>query len=126
MLAIGTSVKDAFVNPKARNGINLERLKFLIYASASDVKNIDNADQEYLARLVRVARASKGKYRILAFDKHYKPDGTVDLSKTYMYVPNNYIVELARSMSDIFLPVISLHPYRRDAIQELDKWARPE
>ena len=124
VLAIGTSVKDAFVNPKARSGINLERLKFLIYTSASDVKNIDNTDQEYLARLVRVARASKGKYRILAFDKHYKPDGTVDLSNTYMYVPNNYIVELARQYSDIFLPVISLHPYRRDAVEELDKWAK--
>jgi hypothetical protein len=126
VLAIGTSVKDAFVNPKARSGINLERLKFLIYTSASDVKNIDNTDQEYMARLVRLARASKrhGKYRILAFDKHYKPDGTVDLSKTYMYVPNDYIVELASQYSDIFLPVISLHPYRRDAVEELDKWAK--
>lgn len=126
MLAIGTSVKYAFVNPKARSGINLERLKFLIYASASDVKNIDDTDQEYLARLVRLARASnrQGKYRILAFDKHYRPDGTVDLSKTYMYVPNDYIVELASQYSDIFLPVISLHPYRRDAVEELDKWAK--
>src|SRR6185295_7820800 len=47
VLAIGTSVKDAFVNPKMRSGINLERLKFLVYNSAADVKNIDNADQEY-------------------------------------------------------------------------------
>jgi len=126
VIAIGTSVKNAFVNPKARSGINLERLKFLIYASASDIKNIDNSDQEYLARLVRLARANKrhGKYRILAFDKHYKPDGTVDLSKTYMYVPNDYIVDLARQYSDIFLPVISLHPYRRDAVEELEKRAK--
>ena len=126
MIAIGTSVKDAFVNPKMRSGINLERLKFLIYNSAADVKNIDNADQEYLNRLVRLARADKrhGKYRILAFDKHYKLDGTVDLSKTYMYVPNDYIIELARQYADIFLPVISLHPYRRDAVDELEKWAK--
>jgi len=75
---------------------------------------------------VRLARASKrhGKYRILAFDKHYRRDGTVDLSKTNMYVPNHYIVELARQYSDIFLPVISLHPYRRDAVDELEKWAK--
>lgn len=126
MLAIGTSVSGAFVNPKMRSGINLERLKFLIYNSAADVKKIDNADQEYLNRLVRLARANKrqGKYRILAFDKHYKPDGTVDLSKTYMYVPNDYIVSLARQYGDIFLPVISLHPYRHDAVEELDKWAK--
>lgn len=126
MLAIGTSVKDGFVNSKARSGVNLEHLKFLIYVSASDVKNINDADQEYLNRLVRLARAIKrrGKYRILALDKHYRPDGTVDLSKTNMYVPNDYVVELARRYSDIFLPVISLHPYRRNALEELEKWAR--
>jgi hypothetical protein len=126
VLAIGTSVKEAFVNSKMRSGINLERLKFLIYASAADVKNIDNADQEYLTRLVRLSRSSKrqGKYRILAFDKYYKLDGTVDLAKTIMYVPNDYVIELARQHPDIFLPVISLHPYRHDAIEELDKWAK--
>jgi hypothetical protein len=126
VLAIGTSVKDAFVNSKMRSGVNLERLKFLIYISASGVKNLDNADQEYLNRLVCLARAIKrhGKYHILALDKHYRPDGTVDLAKTNMYVPNDYIVELARQYGDIFLPVISLHPYRRDAVEELDKWAR--
>jgi hypothetical protein len=126
VLAIGTSVKDAFVNPRARSGINLERLKFLIYTSAADVKKIDNADREYLNRLVRLARTDKrhGKYRILAFDKHYKPDGTVDLPKTYMYVPNDYIVDLASQYGDIFSPVISLHPYRHDAVEELDKWAK--
>jgi predicted TIM-barrel fold metal-dependent hydrolase len=126
VLAIGTSVKGAFVNPKMRSGVNLERLKFLIYNSAADVKNIDNADQEYVNRLVRLARGSKrhGKYRILAFDKHYNPDGSVDLTKTNLYVPNDYIVELARQYPDIFLPVISIHPYRRDAIDEMDKWAK--
>jgi hypothetical protein len=41
-----------------------------------------------------------------------------------MYVPNDYIVELARRYGDIFLPVISLHPYRHDAVEELDKWAK--
>ncbi len=125
VVATGTSVKDAFVNSKMRSGINLERFKFLIYASAAGVKNIDNADQEYLTRLVRLARATKrqGRYRILGFDKHYKPDGSVDLTKTNMYVPNDYVIELARQYADVFLPVISLHPYRRDALEELDKWA---
>jgi len=126
VIAIGTSVQDAFVNPKMRSGVNLERLKFLIYASASAVKNIDDTDREYIARLTRLARGAKrqGKYRILAFDKHYNQDGSVDLAKTNMYIPNHYVVDLARQHPDIFLPVISIHPHRPDAIQELDKWAK--
>jgi len=126
VIALGTSVRDAFVNPKMRSGVNLERLKFLIYISAADIKNIDNADQEYAARLTRLARGQKrhGKFRILAFDKHYHVDGSVNLAKTNMYVPNHYVVDLARQHPDIFLPVISLHPYRPDALEELDKWAK--
>jgi uncharacterized protein len=126
MLAVGTSARDAFVNSKMRSGFNLERLKFKIYMSAAGVKNIDSADQEYVERLIRLARGNKrhGKYRILAFDKHYNPDGTINLHKTIMYLPNLYVAELARRHPDIFLPVISVHPYRPDAIQELDKWGK--
>ncbi len=126
VIALGTSVRDAFVNPKMRSGINLDRIKFLIYASASGVRNIDNADEEYAARLIRLVRGQKrgGKFRILAFDKHYKLDGSVNLAKTNMYVPNHYVVDLARRHPDIFLPVISVHPYRTDALEELDKWAK--
>src|SRR5262245_46323953 len=126
LLAIGTSVSDAYVNPKMRSGFNLDRLKFLIYASAAGIKNIDNADREYVERLVSMARSSKrhGKFRILAFDKHYNADGTVDLSKTYMYTPNHYAIEVAQQYPDVFLPVISVHPYRADALAELDKWAK--
>lgn len=123
--AIGTTIPGAFVNPKMRSGLNLDRLKFLIYTSASGIKKLENADQEYIERLVHLARAIKrhGKYRILALDKNYNPDGTVNLTKTNMYVPNDYVVELARRHPDIFSPVISVHPYRQDALVEIDKWA---
>ena len=126
MLAIGTSAADAFVNPKMRGGMNLEGLKFRIYVSGAGVKSIDNADQEYVERLLRLTRGIKrhGKYRILAFDQHYNADGTVDLKKTNMYVPNRYVVDLAGKNPDVFLPVVSVHPDRHDALQELETWAK--
>jgi predicted TIM-barrel fold metal-dependent hydrolase len=126
IFAVGTGERDAFVNPKMRSGFNLERLKFQIYVSASGIKNIDRVDQEYVERLIRLARGNErhGKYRILAFDKHYNADGTVNLHKTNMYLPNRYVIELARTYPDIFLPVISVHPYRPDAIKELDRWGK--
>jgi len=126
ILAIGTSARDAFVNPRMMSGMNLERLKFWIYKSSSGIRHEESADEEYVARLVHLARGIKygAKFRILAFDKHYNADGTVNLKKTNMYVPNQYVVELAQNYPDIFLPVISVHPYRSDALQELDKWGR--
>ena len=126
IIAIGTSVPDAFVNPRMLSGFNLQRLKFWIYRSASGIKDENNADQEYVDRLVRLARAVKrhGKFRILAFDKHYNADGSVNLKKTNIYIPNRYVVELAARYPDIFLPVVSIHPYRRDALQALERWAK--
>lgn len=126
IVAIGTSVPGAFVNPRMLSGFSLERLKFLIYESAAGIKNIKDADREYADRLVRLARGVKrhGKFRLLAFDKHHNPDGTVNAAKTTMYIPNHYVVELARRYPDVFLPVISIHPYRRDALAELEKWGK--
>ena len=126
MLAVGTSVNDAFVNPRMLSGFNLDRLKFRIYVSATGVRNLANADEDYITRLVRLARtaAPNGKFRILAFDKHYRPDGSVDLAKTTMYVPNHYVVALAEKYPDLFTPVVSVHPYRADALQELEHWAK--
>ena len=127
IVALGTGGNGAFVNPKMRSRLHwIERLKFAVYASAAGIKNLDNADQEYVARLVRLARSvpSPGKYRILAFDKYYNPDGSVDLEKTTFYVPNEYVFRLAQDTPDLFLPVISIHPYRPDALEELEKWAQ--
>ena len=126
IVGLGTDNSGAFVSANTRSWLSLERWKFLIYASASGVKNIEQFDHEYVARLARLARGSprRGKYRILAFDKHYQPDGTVDLGKTNFYIPNEYVFRLTEQHPDIFLPVISVHPYRRDALAELEKWAR--
>lgn len=126
VLGLGTGDTGAFANPRMQEGINTERLKFLVYTSAAGVKNLAAADQEYVERLARLARAIKpagGKYRILAFDRFHNPDGSVDLRKTNFYMPNEQVFKLAQEYPDIFLPVISVHPYRGDALAELDKWA---
>ena len=126
IVALGTDGSGAFVNSKMRSWLHLiERLKFSVYASAAGIQSLDTADQEYVARLVRLARniPAPGKFRILAFDKHYNSDGSVNLEKTTFYVPNEYIFRLVHDYPDLFLPVISVHPYRPDALEELEKWA---
>ena len=57
---------------------------------------------------------------ILAFDKLYSPSGAEDLAHTSLYVPNRYVVDLARDSPGSFYPVGSVHPYRPDALQELE------
>ena len=57
---------------------------------------------------------------VLAFDAVYLPDGTRDDANTHLFVENDYVVELARQHPKILFGA-SVHPYRRDAIAELER-----
>ncbi len=94
--------------------------------SSAGVADEEKADPQAVARLTRLVASIKdhGKHRLLAFDKHYRRDGSVNLEKTEFYVPNEYVFELAERHPELFVPNISVNPYRPDAIAELEKWAR--
>ncbi len=104
----------------------IDAFKYEIYRSASGIENDETADREYVERLVALARAMPviPVLSIFAFDKHYLPDGTPNLDHTEFYVPNEYVFALADEFPDVFQPVISVHPYRADAVSEIDKWAK--
>ncbi len=60
------------------------------------------------------------KVVLLAMDKVYRSNGTPVDSETHLYVPNDYIIKLARENPRILLGA-SVHPYRNDWKEELDK-----
>ncbi|MDQ3668497.1 MAG: amidohydrolase family protein [Acidobacteriota bacterium] len=123
---LGRGDTNAFVNPKMRSWAHpVHHLKFKVYLSATGVKDVDRADAELIQRLVNLVKHIEhhGKHRLLAFDKHYRPDGSVNLEKTEFYVSNEYAFALAKQYPDLFVPNISINPYRSDALEELEKWA---
>lgn len=124
---LGVGGTNAFVNPKMLSWRHpFHRLKLKVYMSSAGVSDEDNADPQAAARLAGLVKSinNHGKHRLLAFDKNYRKDGTVNLEKTEFYVPNEYVFELAERYPDLFVPNISVNPYRPDAIAELEKWAR--
>jgi uncharacterized protein len=56
---------------------------------------------------------------LLACDDVYQEDGTPRPDLSRIYVPNEYILELARR-EPRFLPGISIHPARKDALELLE------
>jgi uncharacterized protein len=122
---IGSGNSGAFVNPRMLSWRHpFHRLKFDVYRMACGVSNVENTDNEMLSRLTNLIRSNPfhGKHRLLAFDKNYRADSTVNLEKTEFYVPNEYVFRIASKHPDIFDPIISIHPYRKDALTELEKW----
>lgn len=123
---LGAGGTNAFVNAKMHTWAHpFHRLKFKVYMSSAGIDDEQHGDAQFVERLAGLVDniANHGKHRILAFDKHYRRDGTVDLDKTEFYVPNEYVFELADRHKDMFVPNISVNPYRPDAIPELEKWA---
>jgi predicted TIM-barrel fold metal-dependent hydrolase len=124
---LGTGGTNTFVNRKMQTWKHpFHRLKFKVYMSSAGVADENNADVQVVERLTSLVDHinGHGKHRILAFDKHYREDGSVNLEKTEFYVPNEYVFELAGRYPEMFIPNISVNPYRPDAITELEKWAR--
>jgi predicted TIM-barrel fold metal-dependent hydrolase len=81
------------------------------------------SDQATMARRIDLAV-------VLAFDNVYDPDGTYRGPQrakreevfTTLYVSNQYVVDLCESYPKKLLPGISVHPFRPDALEELDKY----
>ncbi|HVS80878.1 MAG TPA: amidohydrolase family protein [Pyrinomonadaceae bacterium] len=118
---------DAFVNPKMLAWKHpFHHLKFKVYLSAGAVTDVERADEQIIERLVRLVSNIKGhgKHRLLAFDKNYHRDGTANLEKTEFFVPNDYVFAIAAQFPDLFEPVISVNPYRPDALAELERGAK--
>ena len=123
----GLGAGGTFVNAKMRTWRHpFHRLKFKVYMSSAGADNEAKADTQLVDRLVRLAGHIRGhgKHRLLGFDKNYCSDGSVNLEKTEFYVPNEYVFELAQQHPELFVPNISVNPYRPDALAELEKWAQ--
>src|SRR5258708_804698 len=81
-------------------------------------QNLDRAYVEKLANYVR--ESSLDKAVILAMDEVYDQKGRIMEGVSTIYVPNDYVLRLAKEYPE-FLPAVSIHPARVDAMDELLK-----
>jgi predicted TIM-barrel fold metal-dependent hydrolase len=81
-------------------------------------RNFDALYVEHL--LARVQNSSLGAAMILAHDEVYNERGQRMDGAGSFYVPNDYVLRLAREHAE-FLPAVSIHPARPDAMEELER-----
>jgi len=78
-------------------------------------------DRLYVERLLELVRGSSlGAAVILAQDNVRDEQGRVMEGVGSFYVPNDYVLKLAQDHKE-FLPAVSIHPARPDALEELDR-----
>lgn len=78
-------------------------------------------DRLFIERLLEQVRSSSlGAAVILAQDEVHDDQGHVMENVGSFFVPNDYVLSLARKHPE-FLPAVSIHPARPDALEELDR-----
>ena len=81
-------------------------------------QDLESIYAEHLLGLVR--SSSLDALVLLAHEHVYDPDGTLRRDLGTMYVPNEVVLALAERHRE-FLPGVSIHPARADAMEELDR-----
>lgn len=78
-------------------------------------------DGLYTERLLAFVRESSLDAAVLlAQDEPHREDGEPIRDVASFYVPNDFVLQLARKHPE-FLPAVSIHPARRDALDELER-----
>ena len=80
-------------------------------------------DQAYEERLIGLIDSSSlDAVLLLAMDYPFDPSGNCLKEKAKFYVPNDHVLGLAKKYSQI-IPACSIHPARKDAVEELERCA---
>jgi len=72
-----------------------------------------------LAETIRGATALDAAV-VLAFDAVFDKSGAIDDPNTHLYVTNDYVIELAARHKNMLFGC-SVHPYRKDAVDEIER-----
>ena len=114
-----------WVNPNMQSHLHpLERLRYEIYMAAGGVEDSEQADEQYLQRLLALGRDAnpEGKLLCMAFDYHVSEAGEEVPGLSAFYTSNERVLGLAKAHPEL-APCASVHPYRRDALERLEQVA---
>lgn len=120
---IGAGDSGCYVSPTLRSNI-----RFRIYLQAFGVSEPELQQQGDRLLLDRLSATIAGSRHVkaavvLALDGAVDAQGRLDLQRTEVYVPNEFIAEGARRHSNLLFGA-SINPNRPDALQRLDDCAR--
>ncbi len=123
-VGMGDADSGIWINPDMQSLAHpLQYAQFQFYLNASCISDISLADNGFVDRLnVLLKDMPEGfKTMLLAFDYHHDSNGQPIKELSTFFVPNEYPALLAKKFSQQFEWVASIHPYRLDALDALDK-----
>ena len=122
LAALRTKDNGCYISPRLLNSI---LFRFLSWKHGLPIKDAARFNQKYVENLLSELQRSQyaTKAVLLGMDGVYDSSGRLDEGKTEFLVGNDYVLNLARSHPNEFLPGVSINPQRRDAVEELERCA---
>lgn len=120
--ALGGDKSGIWLNPSMDSGWSItQRIQYSFYLNASCVEDAEYADKEYVSTIEKLLQSAPDgvKFMLLAFDYHHDQDGQINRAGSTFYVPNKYAAKVAASNAQLEW-IGSVHPYREDAIEQLE------
>ncbi|KHD08783.1 hypothetical protein PN36_12985 [Candidatus Thiomargarita nelsonii] len=120
LLGLGDSNSGIWINPRSLSLLNIRHyIRFRFFLNASCPLPNMSVDEGYVARLKSLHWAHR--FVLLAFDYSYNEQGKPLPDKTAFYVPNRYAAQVHKQSPDTFEWLASIHPYRKDCVEALEK-----
>ncbi len=115
---IGHGATGCYLHPRRMHGLVFRLLLSCLKISCKDLCRLDPL---LLTRMRTVVREAPGvTVVVLALDWARDAGGGILRDLTDIHVPNDYVLNLARTESRI-LAGVSIHPLRADALEELER-----
>lgn len=125
LLGNGDSGSGCRLHPSLTSGINLvERARHRVILDAACVRaDAPSVDRAYVDSLLNQAAGFPigARWLLLAFDQAHDEHGEPDAERTTMFVPDSYAQAVVARHPERLGWVASIHPYRTDALQALQR-----
>jgi predicted TIM-barrel fold metal-dependent hydrolase len=123
LVGSGDSGAGVYVNPAMEQMLNpLQYAQRLFFMNAGCVHDAPGrVDESYVERMHNLLDDMRPGVKLLLFalDANVTPAGEVSWERTGIYVPNSYAAAVARRYVQYFEWAASVHPYRRDCVEQL-------
>ncbi len=118
------NTRETYIHPSFRDIFHpIKRVKYEIFMHAAQVENYGISLNEYIDRLLDlISHMPRTKIHAFAFDTYHDKAGKADLTKTDFFISNHVVAALAKKHPESIVPVISVHPNRKDALDVLKKY----
>ncbi len=120
---VGDSGAGIWLSPRLKSWLHpWQNLQRRIYLNGACSYRDGNIDEVFLRRMLECLDAFPLGFKamLLAFDFNYDPQGTRREELSAFYVSNHYAAAAAQRCPERCEWVCSVHPYRADALEELD------